>query len=59
MVSGFGYINLDKYNATDLSARNERELYYIKNQSFLFDIQLLIRTLQAILRVGNIKGRVE
>jgi lipopolysaccharide/colanic/teichoic acid biosynthesis glycosyltransferase len=57
-MMGLGLLTfLDRFNAASVKDRIQPEVYYVENQSFLLDVQILFKTLYYWLRMGHLKGR--
>lgn len=57
-LSGLGLLTLrEQYNQTPVQDRLQFELYYAQHSSFLFDLQLIGKTIFWWVRLGHLKGR--
>jgi len=52
-----GLTLLDKFNQTSVKDRIRPDVYYAENQSFILDIEILIKTLYYWMRMGHLKGK--
>jgi lipopolysaccharide/colanic/teichoic acid biosynthesis glycosyltransferase len=59
-MTGLGLLKyLDKYNETAVTERIQPDVYYAQHQSFLFDCQLLVKTISLWIRMGHLKGKIK
>jgi lipopolysaccharide/colanic/teichoic acid biosynthesis glycosyltransferase len=52
-----GLTFLDKFNHTSVKERIQPDVYYAENQSFLLDMQILIKTCYFWVQMGHLKGK--
>ncbi len=57
-LAGLGALTfLDRYNQTSVRERIQPEVYYVENQSFRLDMEILFKTLYLLMKMGHLKGR--
>lgn len=52
-----GLTFLTQYNQTSVKERIQPEIWYVENQSFLLDLQILAKSFYLWTRMGHLKGR--